>query len=219
MQDFDFNKRAMTSEEDKYTFSQSSQICGQTGLIGYLRADMDSDGNGFFSNWFDWRKDLKSQEFKDEFDKVINSLREEGDILHNRTALAKYCRSTPQSRMDTDEEYYGVRVDTEKYAYLMRLNPNKGEYNLYCYCYRRDWLDDHIRQARRGIRFVNTNFSVEFTIPDGAKIHVVFPDGQQYDWMCRYIDDYHVEIDNTIYYILEFAERIKRENIFICQAE
>jgi hypothetical protein len=101
----------------------------------------------------------------------------------------------------------------------MRLNPNKGEYNLYCYCYRRDWLDDHIRQARRGIRFVNTNFSVEFTIPDGAKIHVVFPDGQQYDWMCRYIDDYHVEIDNTIYYILEFAERIKRENIFICQAE
>ena len=43
----EYEKRAMTSEEDKYTFSQSSQIAGQSGLIGYLRADMDTDGNGF----------------------------------------------------------------------------------------------------------------------------------------------------------------------------
>ena len=126
----DYEKRAMTEEEDKYTFSQSSQISGQTGLIGYLRADMDTDGNGFFSTWFDHKKDLKTDEFKQEFDKVINSLREDGDILHDRAALSKYCHSTPQAKMNTDQEYYGVRVDTEKYAYLMRLNPNKGEYNL-----------------------------------------------------------------------------------------
>ena len=86
----EYEKRAMTMDEDKYTFSQSSQICGQTGLIGYLRADMDTDGNGFFSTWNDWRKDMKTQEFKDEFDEIINSLREEGNILHNRATLAKY---------------------------------------------------------------------------------------------------------------------------------
>ena len=128
----EFEKRAMIEAEDKYTFRQSSQISGQTGLIGYLRADMDTDGNGFFSSWNDWRKDLKTDEFKAEFDEVINSLREEGDILHNRKALASYCYSTPQSKMQTEQDYYGVRVDTEKYAYLLRLNPNKGEYNLYC---------------------------------------------------------------------------------------
>ena len=73
----EYEKRAMTYEEDKYTFSQSPQIASQTGLIGYLRADMDSDGNGFFSNWFDWRKDLKTDEFKKELDEIINSLRKE----------------------------------------------------------------------------------------------------------------------------------------------
>lgn len=101
----EFEKRAMIEAEDKYTFRQSSQISGQTGLIGYLRADMDTDGNGFFSSWNDWRKDLKTDEFKAEFDEVINSLREEGDILHNRKVLASYCYSTPQSKMQTEQDY------------------------------------------------------------------------------------------------------------------
>ena len=206
----EYEKRAMTEEEDKYTFSQSSQISGQTGLIGYLRADMDTDGNGFFSTWFDWRKDLKTDEFKAELDEVINSLREEGDILHNRGALAVYCRSTPQARMDTEQEYYGVRVDTEKYAYLMRLNPNKGEYNLYCYCYRRDWLDDHIRQARRGIRFIKPNYEEKFRIADGEKVRITLSDGEQFDRVCRYIDDYHLEIGDICFHICELAEKIEQ---------
>ena len=206
----EFEKRAMTEEEDKYTFQLSSQISSQTGLIGYLRADMDTDGNGFFSSWNDYRKDLKTQEFKDEFDEVINSLREEGDVLHNRSALAGYCHSTPQTRMKTEQEYYGVRVDTEKYAYLLRLNPNKGEYNLYCYCYVRDWLDDHIRQARRGIRFIDPNYKEKFRISDGEKVRITLSDGEQFERVCRYIDDYHVEVGDLIFHIAELAEKMEQ---------
>ena len=80
----EYEKRAMIEAEDKYTFRQSTQISMQTGLIGHLRADMDTDGNGFFSSWFDFREELKTDEFKAEFDEVINSLREEGDILKRR---------------------------------------------------------------------------------------------------------------------------------------
>lgn len=98
----EYEKRAMIEAEDKYTFRQSTQISMQTGLIGHLRADMDTDGNGFFSSWFDFREELKTDEFKAELDEVINSLREEGDILHNRRALAKYCYCTPQSRMQKE---------------------------------------------------------------------------------------------------------------------
>lgn len=83
----EYEKRAMIEVEDKYTFRQSTQISMQTGLIGHLRADMDTDGNGFFSSWFDFREELKTDEFKAEFDEVINSLREEGDMLDNRYAL------------------------------------------------------------------------------------------------------------------------------------
>ena len=113
----DLDMRALTEKEDKYTFSNSMQISMQCGLIGHLRADMDSDGNGFFSSWEDYRKELKSDEFKDEFDKVINSLREEGDILYNCKSLAKYCYSSPQAKMNNEQDYYGVRVDTQKYAF------------------------------------------------------------------------------------------------------
>ena len=206
----DLDMRALTEKEDKYTFSNSMQISMQCGLIGHLRADMDSDGNGFFSSWEDYRKELKTDEFKDEFDKVINSLREEGDILYNRKALAKYCYSSPQAKMNNEQDYYGVRVDTEKYAYLCRLNPNKGEYNLYCYCYIKNWLDKHIRSAEKGIRFITPEYKEKFRISDGEKIRITFSDGEVKDRVCRYIDDSHVEVGDDLYHICEFAERMEQ---------
>ncbi len=206
----DLDMRALTEKEDKYTFSNSMQISMQCGLIGHLRADMDSDGNGFFSSWEDYSKELKTNEFKDEFDKVINSLREEGDILYNRKSLAKYCYSSPQAKMNNEHDYYGVRVDTQKYAYLCRLNPNKGEYNLYCYCYIKDWLDKHIRSAEKGIRFITPEYKEKFRISDGEKIRITFSDGEVKDRVCRYIDDSHVEVGDDLYHICEFAERMEQ---------
>lgn len=206
----DLDMRALTEKEDKYTFSNSMQISMQCGLIGHLRADMDSDGNGFFSSWEDYRKELKTDEFKDEFDKVINSLREEGDILYNRKSLAKYCYSSPQAKMNNEQDYYGVRVDTQKYAYLCRLNPNKGEYNLYCYCYIKDWLDKHIRSAEKGIRFITPEYKEKFRISDDEKIRITFSDGEVKDRVCRYIDDSHVEVGDDLYHICEFAERMEQ---------
>lgn len=206
----DLDMRALTEKEDKYTFSNSMQISMQCGLIGHLRADMDSDGNGFFSSWEDYRKELKTDEFKDEFDKVINSLREEGDILYNRKSLAKYCYSSPQAKMNNEHDYYGGRIDTEKYAYLCRLNPNKGEYNLYCYCYIKDWLDKHIRSAEKGIRFITPEYKEKFRISDGEKIRIAFSDGEVKDRVCRYIDDSHVEVGDDLYHICEFAERMEQ---------
>ncbi len=135
---------ALQPAERSYTYSQSQQISMQTGFIGYLRADMDTNGEGFFSTWNDFRKDLKTQKFKDEFDEVIAELRSDDNVLHNRTALAKYCYSHPESSYKNDRNEYGVRINTSEYAYLLRLNPNRGEYNLYCYCYRKGWFDGHI---------------------------------------------------------------------------
>lgn len=205
----DFEFRPATKVERMYTYSQSQQISMQTGCIGHLRADMDSNGEGFFSSWDDFRKDLKTQEFKNEFDSLINTLREKGNLLSSRSALSKYCFSTPESAFDNDREY-GVRVDTDAYAYMMRLNPNKGEYNLYCYCYRRDWLDHHLEQAERGIRFIDPHYKEKFRLRDGGRICVQGNDGVRFDETCRYIDDYHLEVGRTLYHICEFAERMEK---------
>lgn len=210
----DMTFRPVTPAERNYTYSQSQQISMQTGCIGHLRGDMDTDGNGFFTSWDDFRKDLKTQEFKDEFDAVINELRKDGNILPNRSTLSKFCFSTPDSSFGNDREY-GVRVNTEKYAYLMRLNPHKGEYNLYCYCYVRDWLDKHLKQAERGIRFITPDYKEVFRISDSDKIRITSSWGEKNEYTCRYIDDYHLEVGNNLYHICELAERMQQNGATI----
>ncbi len=206
--------RPMTSPEAMYCYSQSQQIRSMTGNIGYLRVDMDTSGYGFFSTWNDFRDDLKTQEFKDELDTVINGLRfgnESESFLKDRTTLAKYCYAHPDSRINDRE--FGIRVDTQYYTYMMRLNPNRGEYNLYCYCYRRDWLTQHLKQAERGIRFITPHYKEIFRIDDGDKIRIITSAGERVDRTVRYIDDYHVEIGGghgtNLYHICEFAEHIE----------
>ena len=210
MSDTDFKAVPMQLEEARYSYRNSQQISSQTGFIGYLRADMGTNGNEFWSTWNDYRKDLKTDDFKSEFDDVINSFREKGQFLSDRQTLSRFCDDS-QNALEFGERYgagrdYGVRVNTQDYAYLMRLNPHKGEYNLYCYCYRKDWLDHHLERARRGIRFINPHYKELFRIPDGDHIRITYPDGSHKDRTCRYIDDSHVEVDNNLYHICEFAE-------------
>lgn len=53
-----FQITSMTPEERLYAYSQSSQIEGQTGCIGYLRGDFGA-GQEFYTSWFDRRKEYK----------------------------------------------------------------------------------------------------------------------------------------------------------------
>lgn len=252
----DFSIRTATPAEQMYAYSQSSQIEGQTGCIGHLRADFDSDGNSFYSSWADHNASLKDQAFKDEFDHLINTLRgledvvwkipmlhgpvslkdqafkDEFDhlintlrgleapdasqtqheaILRDRAVLTSYCYRHPDSKKPG---FYGreltLRADTQKHAYILRLNPKKGDYNLYCYCYRKDWFDRHLNNAEKGIRFIDPNYKELFRIEDGDKIRYFTNSGKPRHLICRYIDDYHFEATSdrgkNLYHICEFAE-------------
>lgn len=203
------NIRIATKTEHLYMYAQSQQLSMQSGLIGHLRADMDSNGEAFLSTWWGFRDSLKTQEFKDEFDSVIASLRtdEAPNFLKNRTALSKFCYSHLDALIEGNS--YGVRVDTDNYTYMMRLNPNKGEYNLYCYCYKREWLDRNIKNAEKGIRFIDSNYKTLFTIPDGGKIRITYSDGTVEERTCRYIDEYHTQVGHgwmSDFHICQFAE-------------
>ena len=204
-----FDLKVMKEPEQKYTYRQSTQISMQCGLIGYLRADMDTNGKGFFSTWNDYRTDLKTDEFKAEFDDMINTYREKDNFLADRNTLSKFCYKEAL-QYGSDERSFGVRVDSDDYAYLCRLNPHQGEYNLYCYCYKKEWLDDHIRNADKGIRFITPEYKEKFRIKDGDRIRITYSDGKTCDMVCRYIDEYHVEVGDNLYHICEFAERIEQ---------
>lgn len=204
----------MTTQEQLYAYAQSQQITMQTGAIGYLRGDFDSSGNEFHSTWFDEVESRKTDEFKAEFQEVIDTLRfdkQYGGLLASRSAMQKYGRNQPDSAFEGNyTTEYGFRIDTKQFAYLLRCIPVKGDYNFYCWCFEAKWLDRHLKQAEKGIRFITSDYKELFRIPDGDKIRITQPDGTHIDRTCRYIDECHLEVGSGLYHICQLAELMER---------
>ena len=212
----DLKIRDMTPQERLYTYKQSQQIRSQTGSIGHLRGFFDNSGGTLEHTWEPHRSDLITDDFRTEFDQVFKALRadeEYGSLLKSPGSMTRYSYKHPESMFDARGNTFGVRANTKNYTYMLRLNPDKGDYNVYCYCYKRDWLDMHMAKAERGIRFITPDYDEKFRIPDGDEIRVTSSDGEVHDYECRYIDDYHLEVGATshnLYHIAEFAERMER---------
>lgn len=131
-------------------------------------------------------------------------------MLQDRETLGKFCNMHPEWAMSDDRAYYGVRVDTTNYAYMIRLTPRQGDYNIYCHCYKREWLDKHLENAERGIRFIDPHYNEKFVLADGDKVLITYSDRTTAERTCRYIDDYHLEVGSQVFHICEFAERMEQ---------
>ncbi len=204
--------RPLTEEERKYVYSQSVQLQGQTGSIGHLRGDFGQNGKGFYSTWFEYRSDLKTDAFKEELDNVINALRSEKyGLLQSHRGMTEYAVSHPDCAFDGNGGMVGgFRIDTEKHSYLLRCNPAQGDYNFYCYCYVSESLNRQIENARKGIRFIDSAYHELFRIPDGGSIVISYPDGEKRERGCRFIDECHTQVGDRLYHICEFAELMKK---------
>lgn len=208
-----FKTSPLKSDEIMYTYKNNQDISMRIGLIGYLRMDFGKSGKEFHTTWWDKRRDINTPEFKQEFDDVINSLRENG-FLSDLGTMESFCDTENVLHYPTDDHYCGVRVDTEKYTYLMRLFPYKGNYNMYCYCHIKDWLDKHIRRAKHGISICSAkdNYKEIFRLDDGDEIILAKdPDSNEFPFptKCRYIDDYHFEAGINVYHVDQFAQQVE----------
>ena len=207
--------RTATPAERLYSASQSMQLKGQTGCVGHLRAGTGMDAQGFLKTWQSHRQDLDTEEFQAEFESVLNALVGDGQyggFLKSRDAMRDFCQEHPESGFD-DGFAFGFRADTAQYSYLIRLNPYKEEENLSLYCYRRDSLERHMKQAEKGIRFITPHYEEKFRIADGDMVRIRCPDGRQLDRECRYIDECHVEVGkgwDNLFHICQFAEMMER---------
>jgi hypothetical protein len=204
--------RPLTETERKYAYTQGRQIIGQTGYIGNLRGDLGRDGDLLFTSWEDRREELKTDELLEDLEDAFDVLQsKEYGLLANQSAMRRFMEQHPGSGMDgNDCTEYGFRVETDKYAFLLRCNPIQGYYNLYCYCYVKDWLDSHIKSAEKGIRFIDSHYNELFRIADGEQIVITEMTGEKKECTCRYIDEYHTAVGNSLYHICEFAELMER---------
>ena len=208
--------RAAAPGERLYIARQSTQIEGQTGSVGHLRVDMGEDGKGFFPQWTSHRENLDTEEFQQELECVMEALvgdEQYGGFLKSSDAMRDFCREHPGSALDHGFFSFGFRADTAQYACLIQLNPYKAEENLFIYCYRHDWLERHMEQAEKGIRFIDPHYKELFRIPDGGQIRILREGCASIDRTCRYIDDCHVEVGNgwdSLFHICQFAEQMER---------
>lgn len=203
--------RPLTEAEQKYAYEQSMQIRMQTGSIGIMHGGYKSDKK-FYSRFHDLNERWKTGEFEEGLENFLNILRSDKDgFMRNLDTMREYASCHPQNAFPGKEgTEYGLRADTEKYAYVMRCNPAKENDNVEIHCYVKEWLDHHIREAEKGIRFINSRYSELFRIADGEKIEVTNSVGEKSEYVCRYIDEYHTEVGNNLYHICQFAEIMER---------
>ena len=63
---------------------------------------------------------------------------------------------------------------------------------------------------QKEIRFIDSSYNELFRIPNLSGITVEYPNGQIENKLCRYMDEYHTEIDGVCYHICQWAELMER---------
>lgn len=209
----DMTIRPATPAERLYAYEQSARIDGQCGSPGCLFGELDNTLSICFPNWTRNNSAEDTPEFRAEFRAVLDMLRTDtqyGNILKNRTLMNVYCLNHKAAMCNHGWDYV-FRADTKDFSYLLRCTPD-SEDNIHfnIHPYRRECLERHMEQAEKGICFFTTDFRGRFKIPDGDTIRIVYPGGGYTDKMCRYVDDYHMEVGGSFYSVYEFAGMIEQ---------
>lgn len=215
--------RPANSVEMLYADIQSPRIVRRCGCVGYLAGQMDK--GWLHGKWENLWPGLDTKEFRLEMKAVVERLRNDASMdspLKNKAYLSAYCRNNPSAHMK-NSRYEGdhvFRADTEKYTYILRVNPY-FTVNVYCFCYLREWLDRHIRSSTDGIKLVDLNDDLLFVVNDGGSIELSLSDGNSWQAVCRYVDEAHAEIggEKNFFSLHQFAEHINHKGIRIAKGD
>lgn len=223
MSETSISPRSITTKAERlFLYRNSTQIWSQTGFQGHLRGDFDNGGERFYTS-FDPFKDPYDDGFKGALQTVIESLRSNSFLRSFKTLRRACFDDFYDSRIATPwgRDQFAVRVDYAGFTFLFRLLPDRGDDNVYVWCFRTDWLSQHLEKARNGIRFVDTCGSELFRLEDGGTFRTAssIPDKNgnrqvSEEITARYVDDYHFELSSyptpSLYHISQYAEMLEK---------
>lgn len=139
-------------------FSRSEEQDKTVGCVGHLRGDFGS-GKQFYTTWWPHQHDaLNTPEFKADIDRTINWLREQPDSpLRDFDSMDRYCNRYERicAIKGALLPSCGFMVKTKQYEYMLRCTPIKGDYQFYCYCYRRENFEKVCAEQRKNDRSHN----------------------------------------------------------------
>lgn len=106
----------------------------ELATVGHLRMDFGHSGKEFWHTWWPHNGDrFNTDEFKDELQMIVETLRQNG-FLQDLASMRAYCARNGGT-ITKDGRSFGYVVDTEHYRYCLRCTPAPGEYQGYLYCY------------------------------------------------------------------------------------
>jgi len=137
-----------TQDEYPLFFRMEGKPAERHGFIGYLRGDYGRSGREFWTTWFDCQPDLKTDAFRDEFDGILEYLRETSlHPVEGADPFQFHCLQNMRARVTDTEVRF--KVVTEGYSYYFRCQPRQVEdYHLYCMVYDNRFLLPEMEQQR-----------------------------------------------------------------------
>ena len=131
--------RPASPDEDKagLFFALGAEKDAELGCIGHVRIDFGRSGKDFYHTWFPRGPEaLNSQEFKAELTEVVDELRK--SVLQSLSDMSGYCYDHGGAITGGSlAQNYGYVVETDRYSYLLRCNPVRGDYQAYLTCFDR----------------------------------------------------------------------------------
>lgn len=166
-----------------YAEDQPRQIACATGLLGFFSMTKSSDGN-LDTTWTDRCSMYKRAGFTQEVYTFVD------EFAHSGTY--KNCK---------------LYSESHNYSYVIHCDWS-GSAVIFVYI--KQWLLMHINASRSGIRFLDPfTWQELYRLPDGSKICVTNEFGKNV-YICRYVDQYHLQVGQSLFHIDEFACEVTR---------
>lgn len=206
------NISGISPEKKMYAYSAPAQVMEQAGYIGYLRGYF-TDVDQFYSAWFDGGSKYNTVKFKQEFNDVVNSMRDNGgpEILKSIESMKKFCYKVPESAFKENYDLEtGFLLKTIENTYFMRCNPRRHDYNVYIYAYNSEQLENHLNKSKSGIIFKTSSGKELCHLTDGERVVLTRKDGAQQSRICRYIDEKRLALGEEVYNTQYISDQIDK---------
>lgn len=116
----EMNIHSILPEEIAAMGGHSNRVLNEkTGCIGYLTANLNASAPEFESSWHDRTPRLNTPEFTDDFNDMIDALRQ--GILKSPAELRAYCAAHPDSLLQDNPSAntrHGFRINDRKVLLL-----------------------------------------------------------------------------------------------------
>ena len=152
--DADLRLDPVSAEEAGFCYTQLPGRDAEFGCVGHMLLEPGSDSHSsevkFSSKWFPHVPELETDELREEFQRVLDGLRQHGPLQDPNTA-EEFGKGHPEATIPGDVGMRGFRFDAESISCYVRC-PTYLRGSSCIYLYNKDLLKDFLEREGPDVR-------------------------------------------------------------------